>query len=378
MVTFLERTQTDSLPSLVNITFSSSASPDGTLAFNRTLSQERMTALEDYLRSRVRIPDSLIIRHEAGIDWQTLTQMVEESRMPYRDEVLREIREVPELVLDSDNRPTDGRKKRLMDLRGGRPWHYMEEHFFDSLRYARTVAVTRVHRATASPAGTPTRPTAAGTPDSPAVTATSSGETTAVTASTASADRDPFYMSLKTNMLFDALLLPNIGIEFYLGHDWSISGNWMYGWWDNKGRQRYWRAYGGELAVRRWFGPAAARKPLTGHHLGLYGHIFTYDFEFGNRGEMGGEPGKPLWSRPSYAFGLEYGYSMPIAGRLNIDFVLGVGYLGGSYYKYRPVGNQFVAESLHRRNWLGPTKLEVSLVWLLGHGNSNPRKGGER
>lgn len=41
----------------------------------------------------------------------------------------------------------------------------------------------------------------------------------------------PFYMALKTNMLYDVLAVPNIGVEFYLGKNWSISGNWMYGWW---------------------------------------------------------------------------------------------------------------------------------------------------
>ena len=35
---------------------------------------------------------------------------------------------------------------------------------------------------------------------------------------------------------------------------------------------------------------------------------------------MAGVPGGTLWNRMNYAFGAEYGYSMPIAKRLNIDF----------------------------------------------------------
>lgn len=190
--------------------------------------------------------------------------------------------------------------------------------------------------------------------------------------------RKPFYMSVRTNMLYDALLLPDLGVEFYLGHNWSIKGNWMYGWWDKSGSHRYWRAYGGDLTLRRWFGSAAARKPLTGHHAGIYAQLLTYDFEFGGKGEMAGEPGEPLWARPSYAFGLEYGYSLPVARRLNIDFAIGIGYLGGYYYKYHPEGKMYVADSLHRRNWFGPTKLEVTLVWQIGHGNCNSGKGGDR
>lgn len=40
----------------------------------------------------------------------------------------------------------------------------------------------------------------------------------------------PLYLNVKTNMLYDALLIPNIGLEVDLGKRWSIAANWMYGW----------------------------------------------------------------------------------------------------------------------------------------------------
>jgi len=184
----------------------------------------------------------------------------------------------------------------------------------------------------------------------------------------------PLHTSIHTNILYDLLLLPNIGAELYLGKNWSVAANWMYGWWDKKESHHYWRAYGGMLAVRRWFGRAAKAKPLTGHHLGAYGQLLTYDFQFGGKGQMGGEPGKPLWHSPSYAAGVEYGYAMPVARRLNIDFTIGVGYFGGKYYEYEPIDNHDVWQSTKQRQWFGPTKAEISLVWLIGHGNRNERK----
>lgn len=90
-------------------------------------------------------------------------------------------------------------------------------------------------------------------------------------------------MGLKTNLLYDALLVPNLGVEFYLGRGWSFGGNWMYAWWKSDRHHNYWRIYGGELALRKYFGRRAAEKPLAGHHLGLYGQLFTYDFEVGGR-----------------------------------------------------------------------------------------------
>lgn len=188
----------------------------------------------------------------------------------------------------------------------------------------------------------------------------------------------PFYMDIRTNMLYDAALVPNIGVEFYLGKNFSIMANWMYSWWKNDPSAWYWRIYGGDLALRYWFGKAAHEKPLTGHHVGIYGQAFTYDFEVGGRGYIGGKPGGTLWDELNYAAGVEYGYSLPIARRLNIDFTIGLGYWGGIYYEYLPIDGHYVWQSTKRRNYFGPTKLEISLVWLIGQGNVNKGKGGKR
>lgn len=122
--------------------------------------------------------------------------------------------------------------------------------------------------------------------------------------------------------------------------------------------------------MRLWLGKKAERKPLTGHHLGIYAQMLTYDIEFGGKGYMG-----PRWS---YGGGLEYGFSLPVAKRLNIDFSIGVGYLDGYYYKYLPIDGHYVWQSTKKRHWIGPTKAEISLIWLIGRGNCNNRKGGAK
>lgn len=177
-------------------------------------------------------------------------------------------------------------------------------------------------------------------------------------------------MAVKTNMLYDLAIVPNIGVEFYLGKNYSVAGNWMYSWWKSDPKAWYWRTYGGDLAVRWWFGEKAQQKPLQGHHVGLYGQIVTYDFEIGGRGYLG--------DRWSYGGGVEYGYSLPIARRLNIDFNIGVGYLGGEFKEYLPIDGHYVWQVTKQRHWFGPTKAEISLVWLLGRGNINEGKGGKR
>ena len=76
--------------------------------------------------------------------------------------------------------------------------------------------------------------------------------------------------------------------------------------------------------------------------------------------------------------GVEYGYSHPISRRLNLDFTIGIGYLGGTYHEYLPIDDCYVWQFTKKQNWIGPTKAEVSLVWLLGSDNYNKEKGGKR
>ena len=57
--------------------------------------------------------------------------------------------------------------------------------------------------------------------------------------------------------------------------------------------------------------------------------------------------------------------------RLNLDFSLGLGWIGGQYHEYLPMDDCYVWQSTSRFDYFGPTRLEISLVWLLGRGNTN-------
>ena len=374
-----------------------SASPEGSEIYNRLLSEKRANALYDYLSEFVALPDSITNFEYLGRNWKGLYDLVaSDPSVPSRPEVLAMLREA---ATNSGLSATESNNllNKLKNLNGGEPYTYMYRHLFPALRYSYVYveyeklvdcelnhknleendsvsshllgSVVTKHADTDSAAYSTTYTDSAVSPtlhteDEPSIKP-NIGE------------RRPFYMDLRTNMLYDILAVPNIGAEFYLGKNISVYGNWMYGWWDNNTRHRYWRIYGGEVGARWWFGRQAHAKPLTGHHIGIYGGLLTFDFEWGGTGYMGGRPEGTLWDRSIINAGIEYGYSLPIAKRLNIDFSIGLGSLAGYYIKYFPFDNDYYREKEYKMRYFGPTKLEVSLVWLLGRGNCNKRKGGE-
>ena len=148
----------------------------------------------------------------------------------------------------------------------------------------------------------------------------------------------------------------------------------MYAWWKTDRRHRYWRTYGGDIEVRKYLKCTTSDIPYNRHYVGLYAQVLTYDFELGGKGYMGGKPGGTLWDRMNYVVAAEYGYSLPVARRLNIDFGIGVGYMGGKYYEYEPIDAHYVWQATKQRKWFGPTKAEISLKWLIGRGNTNGHK----
>jgi hypothetical protein len=145
----------------------------------------------------------------------------------------------------------------------------------------------------------------------------------------------------------------------------------MYAWWNKDDIGWYWRTYGGELTVKKWFGKKSSERLFTGHHIGLYAQCLTYDFAFNGRGQIGGDDEKSLFGKANYGGGIEYGYSMPVSKHINFDFSIGVGYLKGQFKDYQAQDDCYVWQNLKKRNFFGPTKAEISLVWLLGNSSKN-------
>lgn len=352
---------------LMHVRVYGAASPEGSVGFNRYLSEKRADAIFNEFRKKGLLEDSTASFFYLGRDWNGLKREVEQdTAVPYRTDVLNVLSNIV-----SSNPPSHP-LSNLKELHEGIPYKYLLDNIFPTLRESSLIAVyERIYPKINIPDFPLTEPQ---------ISSAVVDEILPIPYNSLGTVKDcrKFYMGLKTNMLLDALLIPNIGAEFYIGRNWSLTADWMYGWWDHDRTHYYWRAYGGTLGARWWFGNKAHDKPLTGHHLGIFAGVVTYDFELGHGGIMGGLPHGTLWDRCNFISGIEYGYSLPVAKRLNIDFSVGFGYMGGKYLKYEPKYGLYIWQSTHHIRWIGPTKAEISLVWLLGCDNYNRKKGDVR
>lgn len=354
-----------------------SSSPEGSYSFNQALAQRRaMSAKELILSTFPQLQDANIKIESRTDDWSCILQTLHgDSTIPYRDEMLKiltdsnisnkeaALRSIPHVYASV-------RTNLLNKMRAATISIYLSGKVVDSAATAVEVPAAGMEHADSLATHTPKNAEPALLPKSEAEEIIPVEEAIQVSEVEQARERAPFYLAAKNNMLYDLALVPNVGVEFYLGNNISIAGNWMYSWWSNYDVHWFWKTYGGDLGVRYWFGKAAAEKPLQGHHVGLYGQIITYDFELGQRGYLG--------DRWTYGAGVEYGYSFPIARRLNLDLNLGLGLLYGEFKEYLPIDGHYVWQSTKLRQWVGPTKGEISLVWLLGRGNENSKKRGKR
>lgn len=372
----------DTLPGVevTSVTVDGYASPTGTLPFNRKLSEGRAGGVADYFRA-AGVPGEVITVRAHGEDWDGFF-----ARLPsygYDAAKVASIREKIEAWTPSDSaKLRDGRvysrrKVVLQRLDGGKVYENLSKSLFPMLRRA---DVTIEYHPLGAAAPAPEEPALPPVPEPepevlPVVEPVILPEPEPEEVSPEQAARG---FILCTNFVLDAGLIPNVGTVVPLGQGWALDLRYGGAWWSVPRKDFWWRAYGCELAVRKYFpGKKDAGDPwrtVTGHHLGLYGQFFTYDFELGGAGQMGGTPKMNIFDNPQYAGGVEYGYTFPLGRNFNLDLSLGAGYAGGLYHEYEPWEGRYVWRSTMRRFWLGPTRAEITLQWLLGSARNAGKK----
>ena len=168
----------------------------------------------------------------------------------------------------------------------------------------------------------------------------------------------PYYFAVRTNLLYDAFLLPTLGVEWRanrsVGVKLDVSGSY---WGNEKGKvQKMWlvspevRWY--LLDSKRLYVSAGANIGEYNIYKGMLGSLFSGDT---------GYQGK-LWNA-----GVTVGYQLRLNRSLSLDFNLGLGYTRLEYDSFT-VSNEtrVFKERGKTKNFWGPTQAGVNLIWTIG------------
>lgn len=162
------------------------------------------------------------------------------------------------------------------------------------------------------------------------------------------------HLAIKTNVLMDAALVPNMGLEFVTGEhssmDLSVFGSHMpYG--------QHCTMLGLQPEYRFWFNG----RPMIREYVGVSALLTTYDIGLG----------KQVYDGDAAGLGITGGYAFLIGKRWNLELSGGFGVLlfhQKQYYKEDNYDDYFVDEAIKANTWgykLFPIKLGVTFSYII-------------
>lgn len=125
-VTTLRQILADSNYVVSHVKVAGTASPDGTEPRNLQLADARAKSLATYMQKHAGIDPKQIEIINGGENWTGLRAMIETSDMPHKTDMLR--------LMDQHPADRDARKHAMQFYADSKPWLWMYERFFPSLR----------------------------------------------------------------------------------------------------------------------------------------------------------------------------------------------------------------------------------------------------
>ncbi len=172
-------------------------------------------------------------------------------------------------------------------------------------------------------------------------------------------------VALKTNLLYDGLTFtPNLGLEIGLGRRTTLDISGGYNPWNLNGDRNdnkklvHWLS---ELEFRYWFCQRFSGLFLGIHLLGSQYNISGHNLPL----LLGANSQNYRYDGWAVGGGISLGYQLVLAKRWNLEFNVGFGYAGMRYNKYDCPQCGALIQSNAWRNYWGPTRGGISLMFML-------------
>lgn len=372
---------------LLQVWVCGSASPEGDWDENSSLARARAEAGVAYFKSVADIPDYKIVKESHNEDWYTLYRLVEESRMPYRYDVLFIIRTMQ----------GEARKEALKKLDEGKVWDYMARELFPQIRGVRFAVFCRKGHEPQKEHVTDTvyvRDTVVIMKEVFYMSSDQKPVPVDVPRPVQKQKRNvrmwdtPWLAGVKTDMATDVLALPQAGFEIQLSDRMSFELMGWYSEWPYINPSEDHKIYGFRPEIRYWMN-GVMRKGLF---FGLHSNVVWYammvndrDFyqnaslcrdkgcagrhfyEYSYQTEDGANMTNRYHDTPAWSTGLTVGYSLPLdkGQRWAVEFVGGIGYARyeQNWYQKSSPWTLKTVEAPQTRDYFGLTRASVNLTY---------------
>ena len=169
-------------------------------------------------------------------------------------------------------------------------------------------------------------------------------------------------LAVKSNALADAILSPNVGVEYGFAPQWSAELTAEVNAWTLSDDHR-WKHWFLQPELRYWLCDR-----FSGHFFGA--HIYGGQYNIGkisNNIDLLGTHFSRLKNSRYQGWmvgaGVAYGYAWILSRHWNLEAELGLGYAYTRYDRFRCSGCGKKIESDKAHNYVGPTKAAVNLVY---------------
>ena len=337
----------DSKRTLAQIWIKGSASPEGPVKWNQKLGLYRAEALADYIARETGLDRQIFYTYNMREDWSSLKDSLESHvDFPNRESIL---------AILSEEQDNEIRKRKIRDLDGGKTWRRLIDKFFPPLRNARLAIVSAYPKfVSIVPEFTLLTP-----PIVPLVSHDLLLPTPILT-TTNKTEVSNWKIAIKNNLLFDAALVTNIGIEISPWTHWSLDIPVWYSPYNISSTRKI-RLLAVQPEIRWW-----PKQAMDGHFVGFHTHAAGFNIALNDYARYQ-DPNHALWG-----LGVSYGYAMTLGKSTHwgLEFTLGAGFARYHYDAYR---NECKGQKFRSGSdcYWGITRAGVTLSyrWTLLHKN---------
>lgn len=169
-------------------------------------------------------------------------------------------------------------------------------------------------------------------------------------------------VGIKTNLVYDALLSPTLGVEVGVAPKWSVDLSGTLNAWEVN--EKSWKLWVVQPEARYWLCQRNDGHFFAAHAVGGQYNFGNLDMPFEFLGTDFKDLKENRYQGWMAGVGIGYGYSWILGKHWNVEAEIGVGWIYTRFdeFKCTKCGSKLKENEPH--NYFGPTKAAVNLIYV--------------